>query len=102
MALRMAARKTLELNPADTARLAGLCGQFDQHLKQIESRLGVEIFCRGNVFSFEGDARSARAASRLLEELYSMTENETLTPELINLHLQESGMAEMTDRETGV
>lgn len=95
----MSPRKTLELEPADTSRLASLCGQFDQHLKQIESRLGVEIFCRGNIFSFEGEARQVRSATRLLKELYSMSENETLTPELINLHLQESGMEEMADSE---
>ena len=43
----MSERLALELEPADTLRLANLCGQFDEHLKQIESRLGVEIFCRG-------------------------------------------------------
>jgi phosphate starvation-inducible PhoH-like protein len=95
----MSPRKTLELEPADTSRLANLCGQFDQHLKQIESRLGVEIFCRGNIFSFEGDERQVRSATRLLKELYSMSESETLTPEMINLHLQESGMEEMADSE---
>ena len=96
----MTQRQTLELEPADTSRLANLCGQFDQHLKQIESRLGVEIFCRGNIFSFEGETRQVRAASRLLSELYASSESEILTPETINLHLQESGMAEMADSET--
>jgi len=91
----MPPRKSLELEPADTLRLANLCGQFDQHLKQIESRLGVEIFCRGNVFSFEGEPGPVRAAGRLLKQLYALSEVETLTPDLINLHLQESGMAEM-------
>ena len=38
---RMSERLALELEPADTLRLANLCGQFDEHLKQIESRLGV-------------------------------------------------------------
>lgn len=95
----MSAREALELEPADTERLANLCGQFDQHLKQIESRIGVEIFCRGNIFSFDGDATQVRAASRLLKELYSMSENEILTPDIINLHLQESGMAEMAASE---
>ena len=95
----MSPRKTLELEPADTERLANLCGQFDQHLKQIESRLGVEIFCRGNIFSFEGNTRQVRCATRLLKELYSMSENETLNPETINLHLQESGIAEMAEPE---
>ena len=58
----MPERRTLELEPADTLRLANLCGQFDQHLKQIEARLGVEIFCRGNIFDVEGEARPVRAA----------------------------------------
>lgn len=96
---QMSPRQTLELEPADTMRLANLCGQFDQHLKQIESRLGVEIFCRGNIFSFEGDKREIRSAIRLLKELYKMSDSETLTPELINLHLQESGMDEMADQQ---
>lgn len=91
----MSERLTLELEPAETLRLANLCGQFDQHLKQIESRVGVEIFCRGNLFTVQGPERAARAARRLLQNLYSLSEDEVLTPELINLHLQESGVAEL-------
>lgn len=84
-----------ELEPADTLRLANLCGQFDEHLKQIESRTGVEIFCRGNLFTVQGEPRPARAARRLLKNLYRLSEHELLTPELINLHLQESGVEEL-------
>jgi len=91
----MSERLTLELEPADTLRLANLCGQFDQHLKQIELRVGVEIFCRGNLFTVQGSERAARAARRLLQNLYRLSEDEVLTPELINLHLQESGVAEL-------
>ena len=83
----MSQRLNLELEPADTERLANLCGQFDQHLKQIESRLLVDIFCRGNLFAVQGESRQARAASRLLKQLYKLTETEILTPEMINLHL---------------
>lgn len=90
-------RVTFELEPADTLRLANLCGQFDQHLKQIEGRLDVEIFCRGNVFNVEGERREVRAAARLLKHLYSASDSETLTPEIINLHLQSSGVEEMAD-----
>ena len=88
-------RLTLELEPADTLRLANLCGQFDEHLKQIESRLGVEIFCRGNLFTLQGPERTCRAASRLLQGLYRLSATEVLTPEVINLHLQESGIDEL-------
>ena len=89
-----AERLTLELEPADTLRLANLCGQFDQHLKQIEQRLGVEVFCRGNLFSIEGEPRAARSAAHVLRRLYDLSQGETLTPELVNLHLQESGLDE--------
>jgi phosphate starvation-inducible PhoH-like protein len=88
-------RLALELEPADAQRLANLCGQFDQHLKQMETRLGVVIFCRGNLFTVEGEEHAARAARRLLQALYRLTELEVLTPALINLHLQESGIAEL-------
>jgi phosphate starvation-inducible PhoH-like protein len=91
----MSKRLALDLEPADTLRLANLCGQFDEHLKQIESRLGVEIFCRGNLFTVEGPDRLCRATRRLLQALYRLSETEVLTPELINLHLQDSGIQEL-------
>ena len=91
----MSERLTLELEPADTLRLANLCGQFDEHLKQIETRTGVEIFCRGNLFTVKGEERASRAAKRLLQSLYKLSEHEVLTPAVINLHLQESGVEEL-------
>jgi phosphate starvation-inducible PhoH-like protein len=95
----MSDRLTLELEPADTLRLANLCGQFDEHLKQIESRVGVDIFCRGNLFTIEGPERASRAASRLLQRLYRLSESEVLTPDVINLHLQASGITELGDQQ---
>ena len=92
-------RLALELEPVDTLRLANLCGQFDEHLKQIESRLGVEIFCRGNLFTLQGPERTCRATRRLLQGLYQLSAAEVLTPEVINLHLQESGIAELGEAE---
>jgi phosphate starvation-inducible PhoH-like protein len=91
--------RTLVLEPADTERLANLCGQFDQHLKQIEERLGVEIFCRGNVFTLKGETRPARAASRLLQELYEASNDEVLTPESINLSLQDARIGALAEEE---
>jgi len=96
----MSQRIDLELEPADTERLANLCGQFDQHLKQIEGRLQVDIFCRGNLFTVQGEARQTRAASRLIKQLYKLSEIEMLTPEVINLHLQESGIAEIVGSDS--
>ena len=91
----MSDRVTFELEPVETLRLANLCGQFDEHLKQVEDRLGVQIFCRGNLFTVEGEEKLRRVARRLLQSLYRLTETEILTPDLINLHLQESGVAEL-------
>ena len=94
----MSERINFELEPADTLRLANLCGQFDEHLKQIESRLGVDIYCRDNLYTVQGESRPARATRHLLQSLYRLTESEVLTPKLINLHLQESGVAELEDQ----
>ena len=95
----MSQKLNLELEPADTERLANLCGKFDEHLKQIEARLQVDIFCRGNLFAVQGESRAARATSRLLKQLYKLSETEMLSPELINLHLQDAGIAEISEEE---
>ncbi|MFO8024221.1 PhoH family protein [Thiohalophilus sp.] len=81
------------LEPADNQRLANLCGQFDEHLRQIERRLGVEVNNRGNNFRVIGDSRSVQAAGEVLRDLYAETEHQTLNPSQVNLHLQESGVA---------
>jgi phosphate starvation-inducible PhoH-like protein len=96
----MSQRINLELEPADTERLANLCGQFDQHLKQMESRLQVDIFCRGNLFTVQGESRQARVTGRLLKQLYLLSGTEVLTPELINLYLQDSGVEEIANADS--
>ncbi|MFS8086212.1 MAG: phosphate starvation-inducible protein PhoH, partial [Acidobacteriota bacterium] len=80
------------LEPDDGERLSNLAGPFDEHLRQIELRLGVEIANRGNVFRVIGDVRPVQLASRLLRELFAITATDTLNAHQINLHLQESGM----------
>jgi phosphate starvation-inducible protein PhoH and related proteins len=80
------------LEPADNERLANLNGPFDEHLRQIELRLGVEIANRGNIFRVTGADHSVRAAERVLRDLYDATENETLTGQQINVRLSESGI----------
>ena len=81
----------ITLEPADNERLAELCGQFDDHLRQLEQRLGVEINSRGNQFRIIGEAGSVEQARHVLLGLYRATENGTLTPEKIHLYLQEAG-----------
>lgn len=81
----------ISLEPNDARRLASLCGQFDQHLRQIEQRLDVHIRNRGNLFSIEGDDEAAKIAVHIIEQLYALSERkEGLTPDEIHLHLQSS------------
>lgn len=82
----------LTLVPEDNHRLANLCGQLDEHLKQIERRLGIEINYRGSHFHLIGEAESVRAGGEVLQSLYAATKDEMLAPEKIHLFLQESGI----------
>lgn len=75
------------LEPDDAERLANLAGPFDEHLRLIESRLGVEIANRGNVFRLSGESADVKRAQRFLIELYADTENEVLDPARIHLRL---------------
>ena len=80
------------LEPADNNRLANLCGQFDEHLRQIERRLGVEIASRGNAFRVTGRPGAAEVGGDVLLSLYDMTARERLDPERVHMVLQESFM----------
>jgi phosphate starvation-inducible PhoH-like protein len=90
------------LEPADNRRLAELCGQFDEHLRQVERRLGVEINRRGNAFRVLGDEPMTRAAGQVLRRLYHAAMTESLTPARVHLFLQESGYEPVgTDPDSG-
>ncbi|WP_440053884.1 PhoH family protein [Pseudoalteromonas sp. T1lg65] len=62
------------LEPADNHRLSSLCGPFDENLKQIERRLGVEIAHRDNWFKVTGKPVTASAAVDILKSLYVDTQ----------------------------
>ena len=87
------------LEPADNQRLAELCGPFDQHLRQLEHRLGVEINSRGNQFRILGDGETARVAGEVVRRLYEATAEETLTAARVHLYLQEAGLESVDDGE---
>jgi phosphate starvation-inducible PhoH-like protein len=73
------------LLPDDQARLANLRGQFDEHLRQVEGRLGLSIRSRGNRFELRGPHKKARQGGEVLERLYEQTESEELDPEKVHL-----------------
>lgn len=88
----------LSLEPADNERLASLCGQFDEHLRQIERRLGVEIANRGNQFEIIGAGRPAQAAGQVLRSLFDAARHEVITPERVHLSLQDANLEALLER----
>jgi phosphate starvation-inducible PhoH-like protein len=89
------AHRDFTLLPDDAERLANLAGPFDEHLRQIESRLGVEIANRANVFRVSGAAEAARSAEALLRSLYAETDVEDFDPHKIHLRLNEANLAQV-------
>jgi phosphate starvation-inducible PhoH-like protein len=87
----------LRLAPEDNSRLANLTGQLDSHLRQIERRLGIEIANRGHLFRLIGEGQAVRAGEQVLQRLYAATDAEVLTPEVIHLQLQASGVEALLD-----
>lgn len=84
--------RDIVLEPADNHRLANLCGQFDEHLRQIERRLDVEIASHGNRFRVTGKPGAAEVGGDILLSLFAMTDKESLDPERVHILLQESFM----------
>ncbi len=87
-----------QLSPDDNQRLANLCGQFDEHLRQIEGRLDVELHNRGGNFRVSGEEKVVQSACSVLQGLYDATSRETLTPEKIHLYLQEANLSADDDQ----
>ena len=99
-----AAIKTREflLEPANNRILANLCGQFDEHLRQIEKRLGIRISNRGNHFRVVGPQVESDLGAQLLHELYNLAGEENLDSRRVHICLQETTMqhsAENPDAE---
>ncbi|PRO68310.1 PhoH family protein [Alteromonas gracilis] len=88
-----------DLEPADSKRLSSLCGPFDDNIKQIERRLGVEITYRNNAFKVLGEPQQIKSASELLKLLYIETQPikgrvPELEAEQVHLAIQEARVIE--------
>ncbi|WP_420935641.1 PhoH family protein [Alteromonas sp. A081] len=88
-----------ELEPADSKRLSSLCGPFDDNIKQIERRLGVEITYRNNAFKVLGEPQQTNSAAELLKLLYVETQPikgriPDLDAEQVHLAIQEARVIE--------
>ena len=90
--------REFHLEPAESERLAALCGQFDEHLKHIEKRMGVRVGYRGHHFRITGEAETATAAMEVLKHLYRETEfNEDISPDTVHLFIRESGFERLPE-----
>jgi phosphate starvation-inducible PhoH-like protein len=79
------------LTPEDNERLANLCGPMDEHLRQIERHLGIEINYRSFQFQLTGISSTVKQGAELIQQLYKQTEKEVLSSEQLHLTLQELG-----------
>ena len=83
------------LEPSDNARLSSLCGPFDENIKQIERRIGVEVTHRDNWFKVTGQAAQVKTAMDILKTLYVDTapvrgEIKEIEPDNVHLAITES------------
>lgn len=85
----------IEFKPADNERLANLCGPMNEHLRQIESRLGIEINNRNHHFQLIGEINNVKMGADILKDLYKSTEDQQLGANDVHLQLQETGLQEL-------
>jgi phosphate starvation-inducible PhoH-like protein len=93
------ATQEILLEPADNKRLLSLCGPFDDNIKQLERRLGIEINRRDNRFKLVGKNLCVVAAADILRHLYVDTAPirgviPDIDPEQIHLAIKESRVLE--------
>ena len=93
------ATQEIMLEPADNKRLLSLCGPFDDNIKQLERRLGIEINRRDNRFKLVGKNLCVVAAADILRHLYVDTAPirgviPDIDPEQIHLAIKESRVLE--------
>ena len=93
--------REITLEPADNARLLSLCGPFDDNIKQLERRLGIEINRRDNHFKLTGRPICITAAADILRSLYVDTapmrgQTQDIEPEQIHLAIKEARVLEQS------
>ncbi len=82
------------MEPPLQARLISLCGPFNDNLKQIERRMGVEILYKDNLFQVIGRPEVAKPVADMLRDLYIETqpvngEEIDLDPQVVHLAIEE-------------
>ena len=86
------------LDPVDNERLANLAGPFDEHLRQVELKLGVEVANRGHVFRVSGPGKTALEAEKLLKALYAEAADTVFDSHAIHLRLNRANVDHVTEQ----
>ncbi len=73
------------LSGADNRRLAHVCGPLDEHLRRIETTLGVVLTRRQHQFRIDGPRLAVERAAALLDQLYAQGQAPITEPVLEQL-----------------
>jgi phosphate starvation-inducible PhoH-like protein len=93
----MSDAESLSFEPVDNARLANLCGAFDENLRQIETALEVNIARRGERFTITG--AQAGLAREVMERFYLEAKHD-ITLERLQLGLIECMKPDLPDAQS--
>jgi len=84
--------RDLSLQSADNERLANFVGPMDENLRQVESRMNVEIRRRGSELQVIGpDQTTTDHAHDVLQQLLALADKESLTPDRVHLCIHDEG-----------
>ena len=87
-----------DLSPEDNSRLANLCGQFNEHLHQVEKHFDVNINCRSNHFEIHGQSDNSKAAMNTIKALYDVANKGELAPSIVQLYLNEANGGDVREK----
>jgi phosphate starvation-inducible PhoH-like protein len=82
---------SFSLAPESNEQLQNFCGWHNQHISQMELKLGVEINHLGFQFRVTGQADRLVKTEQMIRDLYAEAGHKTLLPEDVHLALQSKG-----------
>lgn len=82
---------SFSLAPESNEQLQNFCGWHNQHISQMELKLGVEINHLGFQFRVTGQADRLVKTEQMIRDLYAEAGHKTLLPEDVHLVLQSKG-----------
>ena len=99
--------RRFSLEPVERERLLNMLGPEDENIRQIATRLGVEILNSGPNFIVKGPTKMALAAERIIKQLYLETKPvgkqrkaQYIAPEKVNLAIIENTHLEADQEES--